>query len=77
MKEILYVIACRDKFGRQVYLCVDEERSKNKYDKVYFKWTDKIEDAYADFNGYHVEDFAKNYFTYFKDWYIVCYRAKF
>lgn len=77
MKEILYVIATRGKNGKEIYLSVDEERSNNKYDKIYFKWTENVEDAYADFNGYDIEQFAKNYFTYYKKWYITCYRATF
>lgn len=77
MKEILYVIATRGKNGNEIYLMVDEERGKLNPYKVYFKWTNNIENAYADFNGYDIEKFAKGYFKNYNKWYITCYKAKF
>ena len=77
MKEILYVIATRGKNGNEIYLMIDEERGKLNPYKVYFKWTNNIENAYADFSGYDIEKFAKSYFKNYNKWYITCYKAKF
>lgn len=75
MKERLYVIATRGRQNKEIYLAVDENR--NDYDKVYFKWTENIDEAIATFTYTDIEDTAKNHFKNYNKWYIKEYNADF
>ena len=78
MKEKLYVIATRGRNNKEIYLAVDESREdKNNPFKTYFKWTENIEEAIADFWTGDLERQASNYFKNFKKWYIKSYDATF
>ena len=67
----MFVIATRGKNNKEVYLAVDESKeSKTDPYKIYFKWTENIEEALATFNYCDIEYTAKNYFKNFKKWYI-------
>lgn len=75
MKQEMYVIATRGRKGAEVYLAVDE--SKQDPNKVYFKWTENIDEAVATFTYTDIEDTAKKYFKNFNKWYIKSYNAIF
>ncbi len=78
MKEKLYVIATRGRNNKEVYLAVDENReNKTNLYKVYFKWTEDINEAYATFTYTDVEQTAKKYFKNYNKWYITDYLATF
>lgn len=74
MKQEMYVIATRGRNNKEIYLAVDE--SKNT-ERIMFKWTEDIEEAYAAFTYSDVEDTARNYFKNFNKWYITTYKAIF
>lgn len=75
MKEELYVIATRGKGNKEIYLAVDE--SRDSLNKVYFKWVEDINEAYATFTYTDVETTARNYFKNYTKWYIKSYMASF
>lgn len=78
MKQEMYVIATRGRGGKEVYLAVDESKeSKNNPYKVYFKWTENIDEAIATFTYTDIEDTAKNHFRNYNKWYIKSYMADF
>lgn len=78
MKEKLYVIATRGRNNKEVYLAVDESReNKANLYKIYFKWTENINEAYATFTYTDVEETAKRYFKNYNRWYITDYLATF
>lgn len=79
MKETMYVIATRGRQGREVYLAYDEERASKSKDpyKLFFKWTENINEAYALFHDWELEDWAKEYFKNFNKWYVKGFQAIF
>ena len=76
MKEKLFVIATKGRKGKEIYLAVDEERSKYSQ-KMFFKWTENIDEAIATFTYTDVEDTAKRHFKNYNKWYITSYDALF
>lgn len=68
MKEEMFVIATRGKGNKEIYLAVDE--SREDLNKVYFKWTEDIEEAIATFTYTDIEETAKRHFKNFNKWYI-------
>lgn len=74
MKEELFVIATRGRNNKEIYLAVDESEVN---DRIRFKWTENIEEAYATFDYSDVEDTAKNYFKNYNKWYITTYIGDF
>lgn len=78
MKERLYVIATKGRGNKEVYLAIDESKeSKTDPYKVYFKWTEDINEAMGTFTYTDVEDCAKHHFKNFNKWYITSYMADF
>lgn len=78
MKERMYVIATRGRGNKEIYLAVDEtkENKKDPY-KIYFKWTENIDEAIATFNYTDIEETAKRHFKNYNKWYIRDYMANF
>lgn len=78
MKERMYVIATRGRGNKEIYLAVDEtkENKKDPY-KIYFKWTENIDEAIATFNYTDIEKTAKRHFKNYNKWYIRDYIANF
>jgi hypothetical protein len=74
MKENLYVIATRGIKNKEIYLGIDEGNNK---DNILMKWTENIVDAYALFDEWEIEEYAKKYFKNYKKWYIKKYECKF
>ena len=71
MKEEMFVIATRGKNNKEIYLAVDETKEdKNNPYKVYFRWTEDVEEALSTFNYSDVEETAKHHFKNFNKWYI-------
>lgn len=77
MIQEMYVIATRGRGGVEVYLAVDESRNEQNLEKVYFKWTENIDEAIATFTYSDIEDTAKRHFKNFTKWYIKSYNAVF
>ena len=75
MKQELFIIATRGRGNKEIYLAVDE--SKNYKDKVYFKWTEDIDEAYATFEYSDIEYTAKHYFKNYNKWYITTHNYSF
>ena len=72
----MFVIATKGRNGKEIYLAVDEERSKSTQ-KIFFKWTEDINDAIATFTYTDVEDTAKRHFKNYNKWYIRSFDALF
>lgn len=78
MKQEMYVIATRGKGNKEIYLAVDESKeSKTNPYKVYFKWTENIDEAIATFTYSEIEETAKVHFKNYTKWYIKSYNASF
>lgn len=77
MKQEMFVIATKGRNGKEIYLAVDEERSKLFLKKIFFKWTENIDEAIATFTYSDIEDTAKRYFKNYNKWYIRSYDALF
>lgn len=77
MKQELFVIATRGRGGKEIYLAIDESRESGDPYKVYFKWTENIEEAMATFGPSELESCAKNHFKNYTKWYIRSYNAVF
>ena len=74
MKEMLYVIATRGRYNKELYLAIDEDRYG---DKVYFKWVEDVDKAYATFTYNDIVDTAKCHFKNYNKWYITSYEGVF
>lgn len=78
MKQEMYVIATKGKGNKEIYLAVDESKeSKTNPYKIYFKWTENIDEAYASFTYTDTETTAINHFKNYTKWYIKSYMATF
>lgn len=75
MKQEMYVIATRGKGNKEIYLAIDESKDSN--DRIYFKWVEDINEAYATFTYTDVETTAINHFKNYTKWYIKSYMASF
>lgn len=70
MKQEMYVIAARGRGNVEVYLAVDESIKCKDPFKVFFKWTENINEALATFTISDLEDTAKCHFKNYNKWYI-------
>lgn len=67
----MFVIATRVKDNKEIYLAIDETReSKTNPYKVYYRWTEDINEAMATFSYSDIENTAKHHFKNFNKWYI-------
>lgn len=74
MKQELYVIATRGRNNKEIYLACDEN---SPMDKIFMKWTENIDEAFAMFTYTETEEVAKKHFKNYNKWYIKSYSATF
>ena len=70
MRELMYVIATRGQHNKEIYLAVDEKRSAEADTKIFYKWTEDVEQAIATFNASDIEEVAQRHFKNYTKWYI-------
>lgn len=70
MRELMYVIATRGQHNKEIYLAVDEKRSAGAGTKIFYKWTEDVDEAIATFTITDAEEQAKRHFKNFNKWYI-------